>query len=122
LSGRKISRAMRILGFVSPVLFTAQFLLASGHVNSQLPWHEALLDTGGRLLAWYKPQKNLGYDKVMRLAWDLIEHRIPEEAPQGAPLKTYLIHTLFDPRTLRGTNWWQHTCRVLRAFTSLGSM
>lgn len=49
-------------------------LTAADYVNSQLPWHPAVLDSQGRLLAWDKPENNLGHDKVMRLAWDLVEH------------------------------------------------
>src|SRR3954447_3953470 len=33
-------------------------------VNAQLPWHPAVTDAQGKLLAWYQPEKNLGYDKV----------------------------------------------------------
>jgi len=36
-------------------------------VNTDMPWHKAVLDSQGRLLAWYHPEKNLGYDKFMRL-------------------------------------------------------
>ncbi|HEV3415180.1 MAG TPA: hypothetical protein VG056_00115, partial [Pirellulales bacterium] len=47
------------------------------YVNSELPWHNAVLDSQGKLLAWYRPEKNLGYDKVLRLAWDFMEHKVP---------------------------------------------
>jgi len=33
------------------------------YVNSELPWHDAALDPQGKLLAWYHPEQNLGYDK-----------------------------------------------------------
>ena len=35
-------------------------------VNAQLPWHAAELDSQGKLLAWYMPDKNRGYDHVLR--------------------------------------------------------
>jgi hypothetical protein len=45
-------------------------LMGQNYVNSQLPWHDAILDGNGKLLAWHNPDKNQGYDKVMRLGWD----------------------------------------------------
>jgi hypothetical protein len=87
---------------------SSPLIASSDYVNSQLPWHPVVLDSQGRLLAWYKPENNLGYDKVMRLAWDLVEHKIPVDVEHGTGLRSYLIHTLFDERTLQGTEWWQH--------------
>ncbi|PYT25325.1 MAG: hypothetical protein DMG57_25620 [Acidobacteria bacterium] len=52
-------------------------LPAQNYVNSQLPWHDAVLDSQGKLLAWQHPEKNQGYDNVMRLGWDFLEHRVP---------------------------------------------
>ena len=46
------------------------------YVNAQLPWHSAVLDPQGRLLAWYSAERNLGYDQLVRLAWDFIEHKV----------------------------------------------
>jgi hypothetical protein len=45
-------------------------LLSQNYVNSQVPWHDEVLDGNGMLLAWHNPDKNQGYDKVMRLGWD----------------------------------------------------
>src|SRR5579875_2200292 len=59
------------------------------YVNAQLPWHQAVLDSQGRLLAWYGPEKNLGYDHVVRLAWNFIEHTAPIDPKVG--VKVYLI-------------------------------
>ena len=50
---------------------------AQDYVNAQLPWHKVVLDRERKLLAWYEPSKQLGYDKVVRLAWDFIEHKVP---------------------------------------------
>src|SRR5579875_4116034 len=75
------------------------------YVNAQLPWHQAVLDSQGRLLAWYGPEKNLGYDHVVRLAWNFIEHTAPIDPKVG--VKVYLINAVFDPHTLLGINW-QH--------------
>ena len=44
-------------------------LFAPDYVNSGLPWHEAVLDPQRRLLAWYHPETNLGYNKLLRLDW-----------------------------------------------------
>jgi hypothetical protein len=73
------------------------------YVNSELPWHDAVLDSQGKLLAWYHPEKNQGYDKVLHLAWDFIEHKVPNDATSG--LKVYLVNAVFDARTRQGTNW-----------------
>ena len=73
------------------------------YVNSELPWHDAVLDSQGKLLAWYHPEKNLGYDKVLHLAWDFMEHKVPNDAKSG--LKVYLVNAVFDARTRQGTNW-----------------
>jgi len=86
------------------------FLIAAGlaaqqYVNAQLPWHEAVLDSQGRLLAWYHPEKNLGYDQFVRLAWDFIEHKVPLQGSTG--LKVYLVNCCYDPQTLQGIEY-QH--------------
>ncbi len=73
------------------------------YVNSELPWHEAVLDSQGRLLAWYHPEKNLGYDHVLHLAWDFMEHQVPNDAQSG--LKVYLVNAVYDAKTYQGTNW-----------------
>jgi hypothetical protein len=75
-------------------------LFAQDYVNAGLPWHEAVLDSQGRLLAWYHPEKNLGYDKFLSLDWDFLEHKVPKEGKTG--LKVYLINSIFDPETLQG--------------------
>jgi hypothetical protein len=72
------------------------------YVNSELPWHDAVLDSQGKLLAWYRPEKILGYDKVLHLAWDFIEHRVPNDAKSG--LKVYLVIAVYDARSHQGTN------------------
>jgi hypothetical protein len=84
-------------------------LVAGDYVNAALPWHEAVLDSAGRLLAWHDPQKNGGYDKVIRLAWGFIEHKVPNDTKHGTGLKVYLVDTLFDDNTLQGwDDWPQH--------------
>jgi len=75
-------------------------LFAQDYVNAQLTWHEAVLDPQGRLLAWYHPEKNLGYDEFLRLDWDFLEHKVPNEGDTG--LKVYLISSIYDPETLQG--------------------
>src|SRR2546422_641656 len=75
------------------------------YVNAQLPWQKPVLDQRGRLLAWYQPDKNRGYDKVMRLAWDFIEHKVPNDTRHHTGLKIYLINSVFDDHTLQGYNW-----------------
>lgn len=78
---------------------------AQGFINAELPWHQAVLDSQGRLLAWYHPNENLGYNKVLHLGWDFMEHKIPDDPQTG--LKIYLINSVFSGKTLLGT-YWQH--------------
>lgn len=74
------------------------------YVNSLLPWHTAVLDSQGKLLAWYRPDKNLGYDKVLRLAWDFIEHKVPIDKRTGELV--YLTSSTFNKDTLQGGDWF----------------
>jgi len=74
-----------------------------GWVNAQLPWQKAVVDVNGRLLAWHHPEKTQGYDKVLRLAWDFIEHKVPNDPATG--LKVYLLNAVYDDKTLQGWNW-----------------
>ncbi len=76
---------------------------AKDYVNSELPWHEVVVDSQNKLLAWYHPEQNLGYDKVLHLAWDFIEHKVPNDPKSG--LKVYLVNAVFDAKTLQGVNW-----------------
>lgn len=84
------------------------------YVNAQLPWHQAVLDSGGHLLAWYHPEENLGYDHVARLAWNFIEHQVPVDPHVG--VKVYLINAVFDPHTLLGINWQHDPAMLYAAF------
>ena len=74
-------------------------------VNAQLPWHHAVLDTGGQLLAWFHPGENRGYDQFLRLDWDFLEHHVPLDPRTG--VKVYLTAPVFDPETRQGISW-QH--------------
>lgn len=68
-------------------------------VHPLLPWHAANVDRQGKVLAWYRPGRNLGYDHVLRLGWRFLERRVPRS--------TYLRWAVFEPRTLGG-RYWQH--------------
>ena len=81
-------------------ILTMGSLFAQDYVNAQLPWHKAVLDSQGRLLAWYHPEKNLGYDQFLRLDWDFLEHKVPNEGNTG--VKVYLVNSIYDPETLQG--------------------
>jgi hypothetical protein len=72
------------------------------YVNAQVPWHNAVLDSQGKLLAWYHPEKNLGYDEVLRLTWDFLEHKVPIDTQRGSGLKIYLAYPVFEEKTLQG--------------------
>lgn len=89
--------------------------LADGDfVNAQVPWHTVVLDSQGKLLAWYQPDQNLGYDHVLRLGWDFIEHKVPTDTRTGTGLKIYLIDAVYDGKTLQGT-YWQHNPAMVYA-------
>lgn len=85
-------------------------------VNAQLPWQKAVVDSEGRLLAWYHPEKNQGYDKVMHLVWDFMEHKVPNDTRSGTGLKIYLINSVFDDQTLQGSNWQHNPASVYGQF------
>jgi len=67
-----------------------------------LPWHDAVVDAQGKLLAWYHPDKTQGYDEVMRLGWDFLEHKIPNDTRHHTGLEIYLVHAVYDAKTLQG--------------------
>lgn len=90
-------------GLLLALSFPVRTRAATNYVNSELPWHAAALDSKGKLLAWYQPEKNLGYDKVLHLAWDFLEHKVPNDPRTG--LKIYLVNAVFDAKTLQGANW-----------------
>ena len=85
-------------------------------VNAQIPWHSVVTDAQGKLLAWYQPEKNLGYDHVIRLGWDFIEHKVPLDSNHGTGLKIYLINSVFDGKTLQSTYWQHNPAMVYAAF------
>jgi hypothetical protein len=86
------------------------------YVNAQVPWHPVALDAQGKLLAWYQPQKNLGYDEVIRVGWDFIEHKVPVDTQHGTGLKIYLINSVYDASSLQGVYWQHNPAMVFAAF------
>lgn len=70
-----------------------------------LPWHRAVRDAQGRLLPWYRPGAGLGYDRVLRLGWNFIEHRSRD---------VQLKYAVFDGASLRGI-YWQHNPAFVNA-------
>ncbi len=89
-----------VAGLGISVSLRAQELPAHKYVNAQLPWHAPVLDSQGHLLAWYHPERNLGYDQVMKLAWNLLQH-MPNDPRTGKP--AYLGYAVFNARTLNGS-------------------
>jgi hypothetical protein len=86
------------------------------YVNAQVPYHPVTLDAQGKLLAWYRPEKNLGYDHVVRLGWDFIEHKVPQDTAHGTGLKIYLINSVYDAATLQGVYWQHNPAMVYASF------
>ncbi len=76
-------------------------------MNAQMPWHNAVLDSQGKLLAWYHPEKNLGYDHVLRLIWSFLEHKVPVDTGRGTNLKIYLTFPIYQEKNLQGVDY-QH--------------
>jgi hypothetical protein len=74
-------------------------------VHHLLPWHAAVRDADGKLLAWYRPNAGLGYDHVLRLGWTFLERRAHS---------AYLRYAVFDGSSLRGV-YWQHNPAFLNA-------
>jgi hypothetical protein len=81
-------------------------------VSPALPWHQANLDGQGRIRAWYRPGRNLGYDRVLRVGWDFLERGVPTDRRAG--VKTYLAYAVFDGRSGQGT-YWQHNPAFLNS-------
>ena len=118
----------RLVTFVVVVTVSAQVLLGAcpnvadaatspaptGDVNSELPWHTATVDSQGKLLAWYRPQQHLGYDKVLNLGWNFIEHKVPDQS--GTHLKTYLVNSVFDSGALQGVYWQNNPAMTFGSF------
>src|ERR1700742_3730672 len=100
---------MRAALWLLPLLLCQPALQAQApdFVNAQLRFHRPVLDAQGNLLAWYEPEKNLGYDKVLHLGWDFVEHKVPVDTRHHTGLKIYLINSVMDGDTLQG-EYWQH--------------
>jgi hypothetical protein len=92
-----------LFAIITLLIATCATAKENNFVNSELPWHDAVLDSQGKLLAWYHPEQNLGYDKVLHLGWDYMEHKVPDDPKSG--LKVYLVNAVFDAKTSLGTNW-----------------
>jgi len=76
------------------------------YLHAPMPWHDVVLDFHAKLLAWYHPEKNLGYDQVFRFTWDFLEHKVPLDTAKGTNLKIHLTFPIFQ----------QEICKAL--FTS----
>ncbi|MEW5980074.1 MAG: hypothetical protein AB1898_30130 [Acidobacteriota bacterium] len=87
------------------LVFVSRALYGQVYLNSEMPWHEVVLDAQGKLLAWYHPEKNLGYDRFLRLGWEFMKNKVPVDPSTGD--KVYLRYAIFNPNTLQGT-YWQH--------------
>ncbi len=87
---------------------------AHDYVNSQLPWHAAAVDSQGKLIPWYEPDKNLGFDKVMRLAWNYMEHQVKTDPKTGQ--KIYLINAVFNAKTGLGSYWQSNPASTFGQF------
>jgi len=93
----------RILGSLTALMTMLSLAVAPTvahtYLNAQMPWHEVVLDSQGRVLAWYHPEKHLGYDQFLRLGWDFLEHKAPIDTT--TEVKVYLTASMFDESSYR---------------------
>jgi hypothetical protein len=107
----------RVIALVVVLMMAALAGLAEDlYVNAQVSWHPVVVDAQGKLLAWYRPERSLGYDHVLHLGWDFIEHKVPRDTRHNTGLKIYLINSVFDGQTLQGTNWQHNPAMVFASF------
>lgn len=109
-------RLSRSLAFLLVSLPGAAGAQTPRYVNAQVTFHTPVLDRQGKLLAWYEPEKNLGYDKVLRLGWDFIEHKVPVDTVHHTGLKIYLINSVMDDETLQAEYWQHNPAMVFAGF------
>ena len=95
LAWTSVALGLLLVPRLAPNLRAQDSFEQSYYVNADLPWHHAVLDSKGGLLAWYHPEKNLGYDQVLRLDWDFLEHKVPLDARTG--VKYYLTQPMIRP-------------------------
>ncbi len=111
----KIVRVVAMLFAVGGVLQAQEHVrYDQNYVNSQLPWHAAVLDSQNKLIPWYEPDKNLGLDRVMHLAWDYMEHKAKTDPKTGE--KVYLVNAVFDADTGLGSYWQSNPASTFGQF------
>jgi hypothetical protein len=108
------SSASLLLASVLLLMVSPLKAQAPEYVNAQVAFHHPILDQQGNLLAWYEPDKNLGYDRVLRLGWNFIEHKVPVDPRTG--LKIYLFNSVMDGDTLQAEYWQHNPAMVYAAF------
>lgn len=107
--------ARSALGLAVYVMFGQQATCgAQDYVNSELPWHAAVIDSNGKLVSWYGADKNLGFDKVMHLAWDFMEHHVKIDPVTGQ--KIYLVNSTYDPESGLGSYWQSNPASTFGQF------
>jgi len=114
LSLNDVRRVWRVAACCVCLLGHSCFGQEQNYVNAQMPWHNVVQDSQGKLLAWYHADKNLGYDKVLHLTWEFLEHRVPVDTRKGTGLKVYLTFPVFEENNLQGVDY-QHNPASLYA-------
>src|SRR5665213_2540917 len=111
----KLFWAAAMLFAVGGILHAQEYVgYDHNYVNSQLPWHTAVLDSQNKLIPWYQPDKNLGFDRVMHLAWDYMEHKAKTDPKTGE--KVYLVNAVFDAETGLGSYWQSNPASTFGQF------
>jgi hypothetical protein len=96
---------------LAPLVLVCAFALlpssapAAPPVNVYLPWHAARVAADGTLQPWYKPERELGYDHVLRLGWRFLERDVSLDRHAG--VRVFLAYAVLDAHTQQGT-YWQH--------------
>ena len=83
--------------------------------NASLNGHPVVLDSDGNLLSW--ADQGTAYSRVMQLAWDFIENKVPDT---DAGVKSYLTYCCFPsdpPYRPEGIQWFHNPAGLYAMFT-----
>jgi hypothetical protein len=99
--------ALLAVALVATALTLAEPASPARAAAPKLLYHAVKRDSQGRLLAWYQPGRNAGYDHVIRLAWRYLERSVPHDRRWGTKLPVYLVSSVYDRNSGQGA-YWQH--------------
>jgi hypothetical protein len=100
-------RFLLAVTLLATVVALAEPVSPSRGATPRLLYHAVKRDSQGRLLAWYQPGQNAGYDHVIRLAWRYLERSVAHDRRWHTKLPVYLVSSVYDRDTGQGS-YWQH--------------